>query len=49
VVLKIAKVIPLKTLFDAHPDSYRDGNILSPGNEPDMVDRELKEKQKKNS
>lgn len=56
-VLKIPKVISLKTLLDAHPDSNRDGNNLSAGNEPpafalatagkDMVDRELKEKQRK--
>jgi hypothetical protein len=46
-VLKIPKVLPLKTLLDAHPDSYRDGNNSSAANEPDMVDRELKEKQRK--
>ena len=42
-VLKIPKVIPLKTLLDAHSR----GNDLSAGNEPDMVDRELKAKQRK--
>jgi hypothetical protein len=42
-VLKIPKVISLKTLLDAHGR----GNNLSAGNEPDMVDRELKEKQRK--
>jgi len=36
---------PLKTLLDAHPDSYRDGDNLSAANEPDMVDCELKEDQ----
>ena len=40
---KIPKVIPLKTLLDA----YGRGNNLGAGNEPDMVDRELKEKQKR--
>ncbi len=45
--LKIPKVIPLKTLLDAYPDSYRDGNNLSGANEPDMVDRELKEDQQR--
>src|SRR5687767_254059 len=38
-VLKIPKVIPLKTLLDA----YSRGNNLGTGNEPDMVDPELKE------
>ncbi|HTF18559.1 MAG TPA: relaxase/mobilization nuclease domain-containing protein [Chryseolinea sp.] len=42
-VLKIPKVLPLKTLLDAHSR----GNNLSAGNEPDIVDRELKEKQRK--
>jgi hypothetical protein len=42
-VLKIPQVIPIKTLLDSHPDSYRDGNNLGTGNEPDMVD-ELKGK-----
>jgi hypothetical protein len=42
-VLKIPKVLPLKTLLDAHSR----GNNSSAGNEPDMVDRELKEKQRK--
>ena len=42
-VLKIPKVIPLKTLLDAHSR----GNNLSAGNEPDMVDRELKEEQQR--
>jgi hypothetical protein len=42
-ILKIPKVIPLKTLLDAHSR----GNNLGTGNEPDMVDRELKEKQRK--
>lgn len=42
-ILKIPKVIPLKTLLDAHSR----GNNSSAGNEPDMVDRELKEKQRK--
>jgi hypothetical protein len=40
---KIPKVIPLKTLLDAY--SRRDN--FSNANEPDMVDRELKEKQRK--
>jgi hypothetical protein len=40
---KIPKVIPLKTLLDAHSR----GNNSGVGNEPDMVDRELKEKQRK--
>ena len=40
-VLKIPKVLPLKTLLDAHSR----GNDLSAANEPDMVDRELREKQ----
>ena len=39
-VLKIPKVLPLKTLLDAHSR----GNDLSAANEPDMVDRELREK-----
>jgi hypothetical protein len=42
-VLKIPKVLPLKTLLDAHSR----GNNSGAGNEPDMVDRELKEKQRK--
>lgn len=42
-ILKIPKVLPLKTLLDAHSR----GNNCSAGNEPDMVDRELKEKQRK--
>jgi len=42
-ILKIPKVISLKTLLDAHSR----GNNLSTGNGPDMVDRELKEKQRK--
>jgi hypothetical protein len=41
--IKIPKVVPLKTLLDAHSR----GNNLSVANEPDMVDRELKEKQKR--
>jgi hypothetical protein len=41
--LKIPKVIPLKTLLDAHSR----GNNSSAANELDMVDRELKEKQRK--
>jgi hypothetical protein len=40
---KIPKVIPLKTLLDA----YGRGNNLSVGNESDMVDRELKENQRR--
>ena len=44
---KIPKIIPLKTLLDAYPDSYRDGNNLSVANEPDMVARELKEEQRR--
>ena len=40
---KIPKVIPLKTLLDA----YGRGNNLSSGNEPDMVDRELKEERQR--
>ena len=35
--------IPLKTLLDA----YGRGNNLGAGNEPDMVDRELKEEQRR--
>lgn len=42
-VFRILKVIPLKTLLDAHSR----GNSSSAANEPDMVDRELKEKQRK--
>jgi hypothetical protein len=34
------RIIPLKTLLDAHSR----GNNSSASNEPDMVDRELKEK-----
>lgn len=41
--LKIPKVIPLKTLLDAHSR----GNNLSTGNEPDMVDREVKKEQQR--
>jgi hypothetical protein len=41
--LKIPKVIPLKTLLDA----YGRGSNLSGANEPDMVDRELKEDQQR--
>jgi hypothetical protein len=42
-VLKIPKVLPLKTLLDAHSR----GNNSGAGNEPDMVDRELKEDQQR--
>jgi hypothetical protein len=42
-VLKIPKVLPLKTLLDAHSR----GNNSGAANEFDMVDRELKEKQRK--
>lgn len=41
-VLKIPKVISLKTLLDAHSR----GSNSSVDNEPDMVDRELKEEQR---
>jgi hypothetical protein len=41
--LKISKVIPLKMLLDTHSR----GSNISAANEPDMVDRELKEKQRK--
>jgi hypothetical protein len=42
-VFKIPKVLPLKTLLDAHSR----GNNLSAGNEPDMLDHELKEEQQR--
>ncbi len=42
-VLKIPKVISLKTLLDAHSC----GNNLGTSNEPDMVDRELTEDQQR--
>jgi hypothetical protein len=38
---KMPKVVPLATLLD----SYSRGNHLSAANEPDMVDRELKQEQ----
>jgi hypothetical protein len=41
--IKIPKVLPLKTLLDA----YGRGNNIGAGNEPDMVDRELKEEQRR--
>jgi len=37
----------LKRLLNAYPDSYRGGDNLSAANEPDMVDHELKEKQRR--
>ena len=40
---KIPKVIPLKTLLD----TYGRGDNLGAGNEPDMVDRELKQEQQR--
>jgi hypothetical protein len=42
-VFEIPKIFPLKTLLEA----YSSRNNLSVPNEPDMVDRELKLKQRK--